>query len=384
MTFVPEQTALIVSLAATESLVGAWRQRHDSSAAHGVPAHVTVLYPFIERGRLDDRTIVQLHRLVARHPQFDVSFPRCKRFPGVLYLEPEPAAPFRDLTAQVVESWPAYPPYGGAYERVVPHLTIAEGVDEATMDRIEAAVSGGLPITTRVTEAVLLTFQRSRWQPLLSLPLAAARALAAAPHRRGDRSFVDPRSGMSARPVRGRSSSRECRADRRRGYRLGNGQGQVGVAPRRRRRSEPLRGGDMSTRLHRARFVPCRGAGAPVPAARGSGSPGWPAPSRSSRPLPGARRPTDCWGGCSTCRRSPSSSSRQPPSRRRGRCPRSAATWAAVRPSGSTTSSLPTLAPGPPHGRPLASLLLQIDPAVGLTGQTVDLVLRWAADHTAS
>jgi len=41
------QTALIAPVPEAEACVGAWQARFDRSAALGVPAHITVLHPFI-------------------------------------------------------------------------------------------------------------------------------------------------------------------------------------------------------------------------------------------------------------------------------------------------------------------------------------------------
>jgi hypothetical protein len=41
------QSALLLPVPAAESVVGPHRARRDASARDGVPAHVTVLYPFL-------------------------------------------------------------------------------------------------------------------------------------------------------------------------------------------------------------------------------------------------------------------------------------------------------------------------------------------------
>ncbi|WP_442945794.1 2'-5' RNA ligase family protein [Nonomuraea sp. LPB2021202275-12-8] len=48
----------------------------------------------------------ELGALFAACEPFDVVFRRCARFPGVLYLVPEPGAPFRALTGIVAARWP--------------------------------------------------------------------------------------------------------------------------------------------------------------------------------------------------------------------------------------------------------------------------------------
>src|SRR6185312_14804244 len=49
----PRRTALIVAVPEAETAVGALRREHDSSAALGVPAHVTILFPFLPPERVD-------------------------------------------------------------------------------------------------------------------------------------------------------------------------------------------------------------------------------------------------------------------------------------------------------------------------------------------
>ncbi|MER6514958.1 2'-5' RNA ligase family protein [Nonomuraea sp. NPDC001636] len=108
------------------------RSRLDAAAADGVPAHVTILYPFLDRDRLDE---VALGRLIAAHAAFDVRFAGCGRFPGVLYLAPGPERPFRELTEAVAARWPEAPPYEGRFASIVPHLTVADRQEPAAKVR---------------------------------------------------------------------------------------------------------------------------------------------------------------------------------------------------------------------------------------------------------
>ena len=163
MPFIAGQTAIVVPLPAAEPVVDRWRQRYDDAAPLGVPAHVTVIYPFLDLARIDDRTVRQLRELSAAQPAFAVRLERCARFPGVLYLDPNPAEPFRRLTAAMVERWPEAPPYGGAHDEVVPHLTVAHGVDEETLVTVEQAVAAQLPVVAEAAEAHLLAFDGDNW-----------------------------------------------------------------------------------------------------------------------------------------------------------------------------------------------------------------------------
>src|SRR3954471_22890976 len=98
MTATTTETALVVVVPEAEPIVAEHRLRHDPSAADGVPAHVTVLYPF--RTPVDHATAAAAAAVPGARAPFDVTFRATARFPGVvLYLDPEPAAPFHELIA---------------------------------------------------------------------------------------------------------------------------------------------------------------------------------------------------------------------------------------------------------------------------------------------
>ena len=91
------RTALIVAVPEAEALVGAWRKRYDN-ASLGIPAHVTLLFPFVPSEKANDTLLAKLRALFAAQPAFSFSLPRVARFPEVAWLAPEPATPFRRLT----------------------------------------------------------------------------------------------------------------------------------------------------------------------------------------------------------------------------------------------------------------------------------------------
>jgi 2'-5' RNA ligase len=161
--FAVGQTALVVPVPEAEPAVRPWRERFDPAARAGVPAHVTVVFPFLPAARVDDGTCAVLDELFARHRSFDVRFEKCGRFPGVLYLAPVPDGPFRRLTEAVVERWPEAPPYGGKYDPH-PHLTVAQGQDEAVLDEIESGLRPALPFEARVPTVDLVLFSGTEWR----------------------------------------------------------------------------------------------------------------------------------------------------------------------------------------------------------------------------
>ena len=107
--------------------------------------------------------------MVAGLDPFEFRLEGFGRFPGVLYLAPEPAAPFVRLTRTIAEHWPQYQPYAGAFDDVVPHLTISIGEEP---DGAEAALARVLPLATRADEIWLMTKPwRRKWRLRRALPL---------------------------------------------------------------------------------------------------------------------------------------------------------------------------------------------------------------------
>ncbi|GAA3831616.1 2'-5' RNA ligase family protein [Streptomyces chiangmaiensis] len=166
------QSGLIVRVPEAEPLVRAWRNRLDPSARAGVPAHVTVLFPFLDASRIDEGVCAAIGEVLGRHESFEARFDHCGRFPGVLYLAPEPDTGFRRLTEAIVERWPESPPFSGQFDDVVPHLTVAQGQDEAVLEKAEADLLTGHPVVTQVSAVDLLVHDGTRWRQRASFPLA--------------------------------------------------------------------------------------------------------------------------------------------------------------------------------------------------------------------
>jgi hypothetical protein len=163
------ETALVVLVPEAEPIVAGHRLRHDPAAADGVPAHVTVLYPF--RADVDDASVAAVAAIAAAVPAFDATFRTTARFPGVvLYLDPEPAAPFHELIARCIAGFPDCPPYGGTIPDPIPHLTVADGVTTSTADALDAEVHAGLPIRSRIDRLTLIAGPPP-WRVVRQFPL---------------------------------------------------------------------------------------------------------------------------------------------------------------------------------------------------------------------
>ena len=165
------RTALIVAVPEAEPLVGEWREKHDWSAQHGVPAHITLLFPFMSADDADEHVLGDLRELFAAQPAFSYRLPRVARFPDVAWLAPEPAEPFEALTELIVSRYPDYPPYEGIHDVVIPHLTVAEGGPEL-QDEVDAAVTPSLPVEAEAREVTMIVEDHSgHWHAGERFPL---------------------------------------------------------------------------------------------------------------------------------------------------------------------------------------------------------------------
>jgi len=173
----PTETALIVPVPEVEPIVGRFRDRYDPAAADGIPAHVTVVYPFLPSETISFDVVRTLSELFAGVPQFHAEFSETRWFPGVLYFAPMEDLPFRRLTERVVEKYPQAPPYGGQFREIVPHLTIAHADDQVELDEIAVqfalAANGRIPVRAVVRAVELIEKGNGTWCTKARFPLKA-------------------------------------------------------------------------------------------------------------------------------------------------------------------------------------------------------------------
>lgn len=156
------ESALLVLVPAADPVVAPHRVRLDLSARAGVPAHLTVLGPFLPPERIGPAELSELARLFSSFPAFEFTLDRVGWFgDAVAWLGPSDETPFRALTGLAWAAYPACPPYGGAYEDVVPHLTIGHlgGADALRLAADDIRPS--LPITATAAEVTLMTGPRA-------------------------------------------------------------------------------------------------------------------------------------------------------------------------------------------------------------------------------
>jgi len=155
------RSALVVAAAEAEPIVDEWRLRYQREAVeHGLPAHLTILFPFVPATEIDDRLLMELARLYAPVRPFSYKLASVESFPDAAWLAPVPAEPFHELVDRAREAFPALPPYGDPEHVVVPHCTIGTDDDPDAVEAMVRALREGLgprlPIRCRAAELVLL------------------------------------------------------------------------------------------------------------------------------------------------------------------------------------------------------------------------------------
>lgn len=158
-------SGLVLLIPELEPAIGDLRARHDPAARQGMPAHVTVLYPFMDPVKLGPTQRGRLAEVIRGFPAFDLIFSRVGRFPEVLWIAPDPVEPIVAMVRAIAAAFPDYPPYAGQFDSVIPHVTVAHG-DGLDLGALEPEVRRRLaaPVVQRVDGASLFTTIRRKWR----------------------------------------------------------------------------------------------------------------------------------------------------------------------------------------------------------------------------
>ncbi len=171
------ESAIIVPIRLPAALADI-RLRETTDGPAGVPGHVTLLYPFVPPGSIDARVLAAVARVLAAVPGFDLRFREVRRWApgggapeGVVWLDPEPAAPLVELIAALSKAFPDHLPYGGMHDTVIPHVSLAS-IDRRHRGAVEAEARRWLPFRRRVGAAALIVEGADgRWRTRRRFPL---------------------------------------------------------------------------------------------------------------------------------------------------------------------------------------------------------------------
>jgi 2'-5' RNA ligase len=142
-------TELVIPVGCAAPALAGW-----PPAAGGIVMrhHLTVIDPFVPTFLLDADVLAGVREVLEGFEPFTYELAGVRRFPGVLYLAPEPADPFIAITQALWQRFPEHPPYEGQFEEIVPHVTLALGAEPPGLAEHVAA---RLPLHGRVDDVWL-------------------------------------------------------------------------------------------------------------------------------------------------------------------------------------------------------------------------------------
>ena len=130
-----ETALLIIPPPPVQAFCYPWREQYDQESFVRVPAHITLLYPFVPP-EIVDETVAQLTQLGADTLPFEVVLSKYGQFEGILFLEPENPEPIQNLFHELADTFPEYADYDGIKE-LHPHLTLAQSNDPGEIEKLD-------------------------------------------------------------------------------------------------------------------------------------------------------------------------------------------------------------------------------------------------------
>jgi len=162
------ETAIAIAVPEADPLVDLLRREHTRDGGDGMPAHITLLYPFTETDTLVARRLGRVREVLAAFAACEIEFAETRRFAlkpeAVLWLAPSPSEQLVAMIDALATEFPEHPPFGGRFDSIVPHLTLAVTADSGVLDRIESEVTRALPIRARIVQAALYEHAATGWR----------------------------------------------------------------------------------------------------------------------------------------------------------------------------------------------------------------------------
>jgi 2'-5' RNA ligase len=151
-----------------EAAVESIRREHTPDGADGMPAHVTLLYPFTDSDHLPAGRINEVRDVLQGFSVFEIELKTLRWFenPGewALWLAPDPPDRFVAMTQALVHQFPEHPPYKGKFAEVVPHLTVGVSASRGDLEPLLDLVEPHLPIKARIKNAGLYQHDPGGWK----------------------------------------------------------------------------------------------------------------------------------------------------------------------------------------------------------------------------
>jgi 2'-5' RNA ligase len=146
-------SVLAVPVPALDHVIRERTARYDASFVSADPtfvhAHITLLAPWASQPTEED--LGHVDRVAQSVGPFGIKLSRISEFPdGIIHLRPESDLELRELASLLAAAFPQFPPYGGRYDDVVPHLTLDRRSATVTPATVRAGIGHLLPLTITV------------------------------------------------------------------------------------------------------------------------------------------------------------------------------------------------------------------------------------------
>lgn len=135
-----------------------------------MPAHVSLLYPFVPESALTGQDEKGVRSLAASFPAADLLLEELVTASGFVGVTVPQLQPIVDAFHT---QWPGLRPYGGRFgTRPATHVTVAMGADNPTTSaQVRTAVGSLLPLRTRAAAVQLVVLTEEGWRPRFTAPL---------------------------------------------------------------------------------------------------------------------------------------------------------------------------------------------------------------------
>ena len=128
-----ESALLIIPPRPVQAFAYPFREEYDPQSFAKVPAHITLLYPFVAADEVE-AAAGKLAAIVGKHSAFEVTLDHYGQTKDTLFLEPADPEPLISLYASLAD---AYPTFALPPRTFRPHLTLARFDPGADGDQIE-------------------------------------------------------------------------------------------------------------------------------------------------------------------------------------------------------------------------------------------------------
>ena len=165
-------SSLLIPVPQADSVIGRFRYAHDPLAAAGVPAHITLIVPWVDPTSITAATLADLDEALADVEPFEFDLTHVDWFGRrILWAAPEPSQPFVELISRLSQRY-GTPPWAGQFDEVVPHLTIAHAGPGGRVVSAAADVAVRLPLRCRADEVWVMVGGGDSWTVVHTIQLS--------------------------------------------------------------------------------------------------------------------------------------------------------------------------------------------------------------------